>query len=134
MKGREPKDEFVPQEEAQALKQLGFTAHCFAYYNMDHVFKSPILILGRPFEHDWCLPAPLWQQAFWFILEKYDLSVESLRYAVNKWDIAVTSTRGEACEFSTGPMVNSRPEALLKGLQEAIKVAQTIERIKKEVP
>jgi hypothetical protein len=61
------KQEFVPHELASELKQLGFDEPCLAYHNIDPYLKSPAFNLCKPFDHEWCLPAPLYQQAFrWF--------------------------------------------------------------------
>lgn len=59
--------EFIPYEQAVELKELGFDEPCFGYWNIDPQLKTPAFNLVRPFEHEWCLPAPLYQQAFrWF--------------------------------------------------------------------
>jgi len=59
--------EFITYEEALALKELGFDEPCFGYHNIDPYLKTPTFNLVKPFDHEWCLPAPLYQQAFrWF--------------------------------------------------------------------
>jgi hypothetical protein len=65
--------EFVPYEQALALKELGFNEPCFGYYNTDPYLGSPAFNLVKPFDHEWCLPAPLYRQAFRWFREKYDL-------------------------------------------------------------
>ena len=65
--------EFVPYKLALRMKQLGFDEPCFAYYNIDPQLKSPGFNLVKPFDHEWCLPAPLYQQAFRWFREKYGL-------------------------------------------------------------
>ncbi len=68
--------EFVPYEQALALKELGFDEPCFGFYNnadgnvwikhtVDESIKS---IYTGDFE------APLYQQAFRWFREKYGLS------------------------------------------------------------
>lgn len=69
------KKEFVPYELALELKQLGFDERCFGYYNVDPQLKSPAFNMAKPFEHEWCLPAPLYQQAFRWFREKYALCI-----------------------------------------------------------
>jgi len=66
--------EFVPYEQALALKELGFDEECFAYYNLKEeiTFKSchnrvPIIMSGKK------CGIPLYQQAFRWFREKYDL-------------------------------------------------------------
>jgi hypothetical protein len=59
--------EFTPHEQALALKELGFDEECLGYYNIDPSLKHIPFNPFPPFEHEWCLPAPLCQQAFrWF--------------------------------------------------------------------
>jgi hypothetical protein len=66
--------EFIPYEQALALKELGFDEPCFGYYSIDSLnLKTPTFNMGKPFEYKWCLPAPLYQQAFRFFREKYGL-------------------------------------------------------------
>ena len=65
--------EFVPYEQALELKELGFDEPCFGYYNVDPQFKTPPFNMVKPFKNEWCLPAPLYQQAFRFFREKYKL-------------------------------------------------------------
>jgi hypothetical protein len=65
--------EFIPYKQALALKELGFDETCFGYWNIDPQLKNPTFNMVKPFEHDWCLPAPLYQQVFRWFREKYDL-------------------------------------------------------------
>ena len=65
--------EFVTYEQAVDLKELGFDEPCFGYYNIDPQLKTPAFNMVKPFEHEWCLPAPLKQQAFRWFREKYGL-------------------------------------------------------------
>jgi hypothetical protein len=78
------KKEFIPYEEALALKELGFDEPCFGFYtykaetrrytNYDgelndfQTLKNSKITLGD----DWCT-IPLYQQAFRWFREKYDL-------------------------------------------------------------
>ena len=67
--------EFIPYEQALALKELGFDEPCFGYYTGD---KKHLLIrpnMGRRNEdlNDIVCAAPLYQQAFRFFREKYGL-------------------------------------------------------------
>jgi len=65
--------EFIPYTEALALKELGFDEECLGYHNLDPYLSNPTFNLVRPFEHEWCLPAPLYQQAFRWFREKYKI-------------------------------------------------------------
>jgi hypothetical protein len=65
--------EFVTYEQAVDLKELGFDEPCFGYYNIDPQLKTPAFNMVKPFEHEWCLPAPLYQQAFRWFREKHGI-------------------------------------------------------------
>ena len=65
--------EFIPYQEALALKELGFDELCFAYWNADPYLPKPFFNLVKPFEHEWCIPAPLYYQSFRWFREKYAL-------------------------------------------------------------
>ena len=66
-------NEFIPYEQAIALKELGFDEPCFGYWNIDPYLPKPTFNLVKPFEHEWCLPAPLYQQAFRWLYQKLDI-------------------------------------------------------------
>jgi hypothetical protein len=64
------KTEFVPYEEALALKELGFDEICFGYYT------SPTgLLLQQPTggNGEFVYYAPLYQQAFRWFREKHEI-------------------------------------------------------------
>jgi hypothetical protein len=90
---------FIPFEEAKALKELGFDEPCFGYYTLSHTgdnytfhicgefttyrdnyinyvgegLTNDELELNPSGRNDDCFTAPLWQQAFEFFREKYNL-------------------------------------------------------------
>ena len=76
--------EFIPYEQALELKELGFDEECLGYHNVDPYLPNPTFNLVIPFDHEWCLPAPLYQQAFRFFREKYEFT-----YSIGKTNIAV---------------------------------------------
>jgi hypothetical protein len=79
-------NDFTPYKEALELKELGFTEDCLGYYNIDPYFPKPLFNLQKPFDHEWCLPTPLYQQAFKFFREKYQINTEirrTWRYSSN---------------------------------------------------
>jgi hypothetical protein len=65
--------EFIPDEQALELKELGFNDVCLGYHNIDPYLPKSYFNLVRPFDHEWCLPAPLYQQAFRWFREKYNI-------------------------------------------------------------
>jgi hypothetical protein len=68
------KNEFIPYEQALALKELGFDEPCFGYIK-DGEFRIPNP--HEPFKNSelksWFVTAPLFSQAFRFFREKRDL-------------------------------------------------------------
>jgi hypothetical protein len=66
--------EFIPYEQALELKELGFDEPCLAFYNgkfldsTDYDFDN-----GTSKDIGLCIVAPLYQQAFRFFREKYNL-------------------------------------------------------------
>jgi hypothetical protein len=74
--------EFIPYQQALALKELGFDEHCLAFYGGDGDSKVYYNSLRNgsgdyePYKANERLKwfgAPLYQQAFRFFREKYDL-------------------------------------------------------------
>jgi hypothetical protein len=57
-------DQFIPYEQALALKELGFDEPCFGYYKLTEGHK-PYLVNTelRRSPNNYSISAPLWQQA-----------------------------------------------------------------------
>jgi hypothetical protein len=87
--------EFIPCEQARELKELGFYDDCLGYYYTDpNAATIPVLCIYKPYKNEFCLPAPIYQQAFRFFREKYDLicQINYIGGLINKttwWDIAI---------------------------------------------
>ena len=67
--------EFIPYEQALALKELGFDEPCQGYYDVDKGYSIGYAFCYSDRElqpENGCL-APLYQQAFRWFREKYDL-------------------------------------------------------------
>jgi hypothetical protein len=67
------KKEFIPYEQALALKELGFDEPCIRYYWTDSMFSKTY---NEPFNYskkENTISAPLYQQAFRWFREKYVL-------------------------------------------------------------
>ena len=62
--------EFLPYEQALALKELGFDEPCFGSYDP---FGSKQLSCSGIYTYGNCIAAPLYQQAFSWFREKYGI-------------------------------------------------------------
>jgi hypothetical protein len=66
--------EFVPYEEALSLKELGFDEFCFGYYGVENEFVLDTMKNTSPnYSRRGFTSAPLYQQAFRWFREKYEL-------------------------------------------------------------
>jgi len=66
--------EFTPYEQALALKELGFNEECFGYYGSFGANPSLLTIIGKEEHYNRkTYKAPLYQQAFRWFREKYNL-------------------------------------------------------------
>ncbi len=120
------KNEFIPYEQALELKYLGFDEECLGHYktikggNMTSFFieQPPIDESGGVF----ITKAPLYQQAFRWFREKYDLhyyiefkiSAEGNRY----YDVIIVSDSLEETENDI--VFNTYEEGQLYCLKELI--------------
>ena len=60
-------EHFLNYDQSLVVKELGFNEPCLAYWNIDPYLPKPTFNLVKPFDHEWCVPAPLKQQVFrWF--------------------------------------------------------------------
>jgi len=68
------KNEFIPYEQALALKELGFDEQCFSFYNANgELYESEGYYRYSDNVHKDEVIAPLYQQAFRWFREKYGL-------------------------------------------------------------
>jgi hypothetical protein len=118
--------EFIPYEQALVLKELGFDEPCLAYHNIDPYLPKPTFNLVRPFDHEWCLLAPLYQQAFRWFREKYDLHayVDSMRLTTGEtvYSYVIEITDGE--ESDDGKNWRTYEEAKLACLIKLIEIVK----------
>jgi len=75
--------EFIPYEQALALKELGFDEPCFGLYHNDKTFYPTQCKSHEQFHGQIC-SAPLYQQAFRWLL----LLVNKDKHFTNKWTIS----------------------------------------------
>jgi|2_EtaG_2_1085320.scaffolds.fasta_scaffold78468_3 hypothetical protein len=68
------KNEFIPYEEALALKELGFEEKCLGYYyNGDYFLGTANSLSYKEILGNNAILTPLYQQAFRWFREKYNL-------------------------------------------------------------
>jgi hypothetical protein len=71
------KNEFIPYEEALAMKELGFDEPCLGCYDEKSVFGLTVMSIKKYYtnskEDTWNCAAPLYQQAFRWFRKEYDL-------------------------------------------------------------
>jgi hypothetical protein len=66
--------EFIPYEQALALKELGFDEPCFGYYySMDNKKIGLEMYIDVQHQDTYFVQAPLYQQAFRWFREKHNL-------------------------------------------------------------
>ena len=63
--------EFIPYEQALALKELGFDETCFGYFYTEDKFFDTV-IKNSELDEDCSISAPLYQQAFQFLLDQLE--------------------------------------------------------------
>jgi hypothetical protein len=69
------KKEFIPYEQALDLKELGFDEPCFGYYDVDEGYSIGYAFCysDRELQPQIGYSAPLYQQAFRWFREKYQI-------------------------------------------------------------
>ncbi len=117
--------EFIPYEQALELKELGFNEECLGYHNIDPYLPNPTFNLVKPFEHEWCLPAPLYQQAFRWFREKYkwNHSILTKRFPNIEYGYLLCVMEGEASVWNISGF-NTYEEAELACLKKLIEIAK----------
>jgi hypothetical protein len=115
--------EFIPYEQALALKELGFDKDCVGYYDG---LGNPMV---KPMKH--CpISAPLYQQAFRWFREKYDL-IACNDYGNNKYFYWIIS-KDEKFFFDNEDgnrnciVYNTYEEAELECLKKLIEIVKEI--------
>ena len=76
--------EFIPYEQALALKELGFDEPCFGLYHNDKTCYPTQCKSHEQFHGQVC-SAPLRQQAFEFFRKKYNVHMYPTKYDETKW-------------------------------------------------
>ena len=134
--------EFVPYEEALALKELGFDEKCLGYYKalgneLIIVTKINLNINSREIWEEGCT-APLYQQAFRWFREKYKLtstftSVVKDSFLIDILDISSTTDNGVYngkkwdCD-DVEDVVKTYEEAELASIKKLIEIVKRIDK------
>lgn len=130
--------EFVPYEQALALKKLGFDEPCLGYYNdyknISSHSESPFMMCDYNHseeEEDSINPisVPSYQQAFRWFREKHDLQASNIMFSNGKYDTGITRYKGTQSVWGHGPIYNTYEEAELACLIELIQIVKTQQKI-----
>jgi hypothetical protein len=133
------KKEFIPYKQALALKKLGFDEPCFGYYySMDNKKVGLEMYIDVRNQDVYYVSAPLYQQAFRWFREKYNLYVEvkvedSVRLGEQKYYWIIF---GEYKSFEGSPwirclkdskdvMFNTYEDAELECLKKLIEIVKS---------
>jgi hypothetical protein len=118
--------EFIPYEQALALKELGFDEPCIRYYWTDGMFSKTY---NEPFNYskkENTISAPLYQQVFRWFREKYKLVAYIKYYA--EWNFEIFRIDDKIAEVQDDVNVDytfrggSYEEAELECLKKLIEI------------
>jgi hypothetical protein len=123
--------EFIPYEQALALKELGFNFSCFAKYIkfnigeefLDIGFSKNEIILELNNLSKFC-SAPLYQQAFRFFREDYKLFA-SIEYSTTAQTDFVITINKKAVNDARDEEYKTYEEAELECLKRLIEIVKT---------
>jgi hypothetical protein len=127
--------DFIPYEQAFALKELGFDEPCFGYYEPNgeldyienHILKD-FPYLAKNSEWQDLVAAPTFSQSFRFFREKYDLRIwiES-NYGVLKFEYVIATTNPNFIDkqFNDFSGYKTYEEAELACLIKLIEIVKT---------
>ena len=90
--------EFIPYEQALALKELGFDEPCFGEYHYGKLNYDKIYNTQTEFHSDLCL-APTFSQCFRWFREKYEMEgITQLAkdFTWYRWEISQYNEDGKA--------------------------------------
>ena len=110
--------EFIPYEEALALKELGMTCVHFGGYSHPELPDFPKPFLQTSDEGEWDITAPLYQQAFRWFREEHDLHIGICHQVNGKFDC--WTNKGNLLENGKYCDIDSYEEAELACLRKLI--------------
>ena len=114
--------EFVPNEQALALRELGFDEPCFGYYGSHQIYFWTVKTAGHYDNDNNALPAPLYQQAFRFFREKYKLRSTIIPYWIG--DTYMTIIEGKMIDEIEPKQFQTYEEAELACLIKLIEIVK----------
>jgi hypothetical protein len=123
--------EFIPYEQSLALKELGFDEQCFSFYDSDgELYESEGYYKKGYNVFDEEVIAPLYQQAFRWFREKYEL-FHSTNYQDDNsgpgcFDYEICDKRGKSQCGDDDSEFSTYEEAELACLQKLIEIVKTI--------
>mgnify|MGYP003658450848 CR=1 FL=1 len=129
--------EFVPYEQALALKELEFDEPCFSFYDSEKelyesegVYKKDYNVFGEE------VLSPLYQQAFRWFREKYNIDcyVESKLLITGDSIYDYTILVNEGDEWEDDVRYKTYEEAELACLIKLIEIANKIKYSSSDVP
>ena len=121
-------NEFIPYEQALALKELGFDEECLGYFWKHSSFIDFEFMYGSiAISNDRNIPAPLYQQAFRWFREKHNLHTIINITISDKWYFEIYNLSDKRnCEIKIEEIFLSTYEEAqfecLKRLIEIVKI------------
>jgi hypothetical protein len=115
--------EFIPYEQALALKELGFDEPCFGWYsNMDgNVFRQGYCETYLGIEN--CAKAPLYQQAFRWFREEHNLWQIVMQNTDIDWTYDILPITG-IVDYNLFDVFPTYEEAELECLKKLIEIVK----------
>jgi hypothetical protein len=117
------KNEFIPYEQALALKGLGFDEQCFSFYNaIGELYESEGYYSYSKNVHQFEVVAPLYQQAFRWFREKYVFYINMVAPDLFYFVIHYINPIKEPTDLFIGEHCDTYEEAELACLKKLIKL------------
>ena len=133
--------EFIPYEQALALKELGFNEPCFAFYRNDRQDKkleftnielaknynginSKDLFIAKNEDLFLYVSCPTFSQAFRWFREKYDIYGITSYYGKNQYFIELLDYKGNQLIQIEDNTFNTYEEAELECLKKLIEIVK----------
>lgn len=129
--------EFIPYEQALALKELGFDEEGFSFYNSVEMLIASEFLWRNSYSKGKDVVAPLYQQAFRWFRKKYNLKgfigfrPNVKQFDCHVYDMSLSGTeyvkQRTLEEFNKDPKVGTYEEAELECLKKLIEIVKTKE-------